>query len=30
MAQKSKLTATEKDALTKYVFAIKSTQPAGK
>lgn len=30
MAQKSNLTATEKDALTKYVFAIKSTQPAGK
>ncbi len=28
MAQKCKLTATEKDDLTKYVFAIKSTQPA--
>jgi cytochrome c5 len=27
MAQKSNLTATEKDALTKYVFAIKATQP---
>lgn len=30
MAQKSKLSATQKDDLTKYVFAIKSTQPAGK
>ena len=30
MAGKSKLTATQKDALTKYIFAIKATQPAGK
>ena len=30
MAHEAKLTPTEKDALTKYVFAIKATQPAGK
>ena len=30
MAHEAKLTPTEKDALTKYVFAIKTTQPAGK
>ena len=30
MSNEAKLTATEKDALTKYIFAIKSTQPAGK
>ena len=30
MASKAHLTATEKDALTKYVFAIKATQPAVK
>ena len=30
MSREAKLSATEKDALTKYVFAIKSTQPAGK
>lgn len=30
MAGKSKLSATQKDALTKYIFAIKATQPAGK
>jgi len=30
MASKAKLTSTEKEALTKYVFAIKATQPAVK
>ena len=30
MSEKAKLTATEKEALTKYIFAIKATQPAGK
>jgi hypothetical protein len=30
MAQKAKISDVEKDALTKYIFAIKSTQPAGK
>lgn len=30
MGKKAKLSATQKDALTKYVFAIKATQPAGK
>ena len=28
MGEKAKLTATEKEALTKYIFAIKATQPA--
>ena len=28
MAYEAKLTATEKEALTKYIFAIKATQPA--
>jgi cytochrome c5 len=28
MSEKAKLTATEKEALTKYIFAIKATQPA--
>lgn len=30
MSLEAKLTASEKDALTKYIFAIKATQPAGK
>ncbi len=30
MSYEAKLTATEKDALTKYVFAVKATQPAEK
>lgn len=30
MGKKAKLSAAQKDALTKYVFAIKATQPAGK
>ena len=30
MAGKAQLSAAQKDALTKYVFAIKSTQPASK
>jgi cytochrome c1 len=30
MGEKAKLTTTEKEALTKYIFAIKATQPAGK
>ena len=30
MGGKAKLSATQKDALTKYIFAIKATQPAGK
>ena len=28
MGEKAKLSATQKDALTKYIFAIKATQPA--
>ena len=30
MGEKAKLSATQKEALTKYIFAIKATQPASK